>query len=250
MFRWLSHHNPNRCATNPILRLPGCEAVPLVALALATIALLTQGCQSPRTTSPRDSLSSPDESDLFALTSPIGGVGTHLPLTFVEVTLPYSKGSILRKSSLPAVKNSSAKNGRHQGVLSSMGLRYDRYFFDGPVPLSTWAAPDRAGVYAILVPDQLEPDLIYFGESGNLSRLRKFRFDPKYPCWREKAGSEEHILIAFHLIPHSTRAQRRFIRKRLITQYRPACKAGGPFRRMYVALTNSLDGLSSTAGNS
>ena len=104
-----------------------------------------------------------------------------------------------------------------------MGLRYDRYFFDGPVPLSTGAAPDRAGVYAILVSGQLEPDLIYFGESGNLSRLRKFRSDPKYPCWLEKAGSEEHILIAFHLIPQSTRAQRRFIRKRLITQYRPAC---------------------------
>ena len=88
--------------------------------------------------------------------SPDRKVGTHLLLTFVEVTLPYSKGSILRKSSPPAVKNSGAKDGRHQSVLSSMGLRYDRYFFDGPVPLSTGAAPDRAGVYAILVPGQLE----------------------------------------------------------------------------------------------
>ena len=88
--------------------------------------------------------------------SPDRKVGTHLLLTFVEVTLPYSKGSILRKSSPPAVKNSGAKDGRHQSILSSMGLRYDRYFFDGPVPLSTGAAPDRAGVYAILVPGQLE----------------------------------------------------------------------------------------------
>ncbi len=104
-----------------------------------------------------------------------------------------------------------------------MGIRYDRYFFDGPIPIGTWDPPDRAGVYAILVPGQLGPDLVYFGESGNLSRLGKFRYDPKYPCWLEKAGSEEHILIAFHLIPRSTPAQRRFIRKRLITQYRPAC---------------------------
>ena len=97
-----------------------------------------------------------------------------------------------------------------------MGIRYDRYFFDGPVPISTWSPPDRAGVYAILVPGQLGPDLIYFGESGNLSRLRKFRYDPKYPCWVEKVDSEKQILVAFHLIPHSTRA---------LTQYRPACNA-------------------------
>lgn len=102
-----------------------------------------------------------------------------------------------------------------------MGIRYDRYFFDGPIPIDTWAPPERAGVYAILVSAQLGPDPIYFGESGNLSRLRKFRYHPKYPCWLEKADSEEHILIAFHLIPHSTPARRRFIPKRLITQYRP-----------------------------
>ena len=104
-----------------------------------------------------------------------------------------------------------------------MGIRYDRYFFDGPIPIDAWAPPERAGVYAILVPGQLGPDLVYFGESGNLSRLRKFRHNPKYPCWLEKADSEELLLIAFHLIPASTTAQRRFIRKRLITQYRPAC---------------------------
>ncbi len=104
-----------------------------------------------------------------------------------------------------------------------IGIRYDRYFFDGPVPISTWAPPDRAGVYAILVPGQLGPDLVYFGESGNLSRLRKFRHNPKYPCWLEKAGSEEYVLVAFHLAPQSTRGQRRAIRKRLIAQYRPTC---------------------------
>ena len=58
--------------------------------------------------------------------------------------------------------------------------------------MSTWAPPDRAGVHAILVPGQLGPDLVYFGESGDFSRLRKFRYDPKYPCWLEKAGSEEY----------------------------------------------------------
>ncbi len=104
-----------------------------------------------------------------------------------------------------------------------MGIRYGRYFFDGPVPLSTWALPDRAGVYAILVPGQLGPDLVYFGESGNFSRLRKFRYHPKYPCWLEKADSEELLLVAFHLIPQSTPAQRRAIRKGLISHYRPAC---------------------------
>ena len=104
-----------------------------------------------------------------------------------------------------------------------MGIRYDRYFFDGPIPINTWDPPERAGVYAILVPGQLGPDLIYFGESDNLSRLRKLRYDPKYPCWLEKAGSEELILIAFHLIPDSTRAERSSICKRLITHYHPAC---------------------------
>ena len=130
-----------------------------------------------------------------------------------------------------------------------MGIRYDRYFFDGPIPIDTWAPPERAGVYAILVSGQLGPDPIYFGESGNLLRLRKFRYHPKYPCWLEKAGSEEHILIAFRLIPHSTTAQRRFIRKRLITQYRPACnqsleQSAGTFdspedRRKSTSMTNT-----------
>ncbi len=104
-----------------------------------------------------------------------------------------------------------------------MGIRYDRYFFDGPIPIGTWELPDRAGVYAILVPGQLGPDLIYFGESANFSRLRSFRYNPKYPSWLEKAGSEEYILIAFHLMPVSTRFRRRSIRKGLITHYEPAC---------------------------
>ncbi len=109
------------------------------------------------------------------------------------------------------------------GLGGVVGIRYDHCFFGGPVPHSTWAPPGRAGVYAILVPGQLGPTLIYFGESGNLSRLRKFRHNPKYPCWLEKADSEEHILVAVHLIPHSTRAQRRSIRKELISRYQPAC---------------------------
>ncbi len=80
-----------------------------------------------------------------------------------------------------------------------MGIRYDRYFFDGPVPISTWSPP--------------------------VSGLRKFNYHPKYPCWLEKADSEELLLVAFHLIPQSTPAQRRAIHKQLIAHYRPPCNA-------------------------
>ena len=108
-----------------------------------------------------------------------------------------------------------------------MSIKYSGYVFDEPVLISNWNAPYRAGLYAILVPDQsVTPRpfrVIYFGESGNMSERGFLKLHAKFPCWIREAGSENNLYVALLLMPDSTPEQRRVAETQLIANYNPAC---------------------------
>jgi len=88
-----------------------------------------------------------------------------------------------------------------------MSIIYDGTQFTEPVKLNTWEPPFRAGLYAILVPNQtVKPKayaIVYFGESGNMSE-RGFLSHHKRSCWIRQAGSESNLWISTYLMPNST----------------------------------------------
>lgn len=108
-----------------------------------------------------------------------------------------------------------------------MSIKYSDLVFSEPVPLASWEAPVRAGVYAILTPDaRCKPrpfSVIYFGESGNMSE-RGF-LDAHHKCgdWRRVAQSDAKLFIATYPMPYSTPEQRRAVEAALITNYNPVC---------------------------
>ncbi len=102
------------------------------------------------------------------------------------------------------------------------------YAFVGPVSLSDWKPPCGAGIYAIYatraVQTILGPNykLVYIGQSGNMSE-RGFSSHKKRDCWISKAGSEDKLLVATHLMPNSTEDERLAIEQEIIKAYMPPC---------------------------
>lgn len=107
-----------------------------------------------------------------------------------------------------------------------MAIIYDSVQFSDPIRLNNWDPPFRAGLYAILIPDQaIQPkpfSVVYFGESGNMSE-RGFSSHHKRSCWLTRAGNENNLWIATYLMPNSIEQERTTIESRLISKYRPPC---------------------------
>jgi hypothetical protein len=104
-------------------------------------------------------------------------------------------------------------------------MRLRGYEFTEPKSITTWDAPYRAAVYAIVRPGS-EPNkwvVLYFGESGNLSKRDVGSGHHKYDCWLREAGSEVNIFVAYHAMPNSTDEERREVEEDLIRQGKPPC---------------------------
>lgn len=108
-----------------------------------------------------------------------------------------------------------------------MTINYGGITFDGPYRVTEWEPPYRAALYAIIMPDETckpKPfQVLYFGESGNLSDRGFWRSHHKYQCFIRHAGSESNLFIGIHKMPGSTESQRREVEQRLIKQYKPIC---------------------------
>jgi hypothetical protein len=108
-----------------------------------------------------------------------------------------------------------------------MSIRFRNYIFEGPMSFASWSPPYRAGLYAVVVPNQLWTPLpfepIYFGESGNMSERGFLRSHHCYGRWMIKAGSETNLYVALYLMSGSTAEQRRAIESVLIRHYKPSC---------------------------
>ena len=110
----------------------------------------------------------------------------------------------------------------------SVTITWDGVEFDGPFAADAWEPPTRAGVYAIMMkPDAVaKPNtyqVLYFGESENLSDRGFWRSHHKFGCWMQKAGSTRTLFIGVHAMPNSTLADRAAVERRLIQVYRPDC---------------------------
>jgi hypothetical protein len=108
-----------------------------------------------------------------------------------------------------------------------MSINYGGIQFNDPVRVTEWLPPFRAGLYAILVPDQSASPkpfrAIYFGESSNLSERGFLRSHIRYNSWIREAYSNNNLYISVHYMPDSTQQQRMELEKRLIDTYHPVC---------------------------
>jgi len=108
-----------------------------------------------------------------------------------------------------------------------MNIVYGNYQFDGPHPIKSFRPLYRAGIYAIMLFDsRITPmpyNILYFGESGNLSERDFNTSHHKYNCWLRYAGSIENLYIGVHLMPNSTEQQRCTLESELINMYSPVC---------------------------
>ena len=99
--------------------------------------------------------------------------------------------------------------------------------FEGPFPLEDWEPPRRAAVYAIMWfnPKIARPSgawqVVYVGESGNLSERGFYLSHHAYPCWKKEAETPLHI--SYLALPDSTEEERRKIERAVIRLFRPPC---------------------------
>ena len=109
-----------------------------------------------------------------------------------------------------------------------MSIKWGNVDFNGPYSIALWDPPYRAALYAIMIkPDQYnKPEtyqIIYFGESSNLSERGFYSSHHKYNCWVEQAGSLSNLYIGIHAMPNSTKDERTKLETALIAKFKPAC---------------------------
>ena len=106
-----------------------------------------------------------------------------------------------------------------------MAVCFGNYPFSEPVRLVKYKPRRSAGVYALLVAGSSGTgyQVIYFGESENLSELSVDEHHPAYPCWLVLAGSRDNLYISAYLTYNWTEAKRKALAKKLAVRYRPFC---------------------------
>jgi len=100
------------------------------------------------------------------------------------------------------------------------------FTFSDPVPLAQWQPPARAGVYAILVPnDAVRPrpfSVIYFGQAHNYSERGFPNQHHKSFAWITTAQGKP-LHVATYDMPGSSEEQRCAVESALCSHYNPCC---------------------------
>lgn len=109
-----------------------------------------------------------------------------------------------------------------------MAVNFSGYRFSEPIRLVGWKPLPSSGVYALLIATgspltRSGYQVIYLGESENLSRLSVDERHPAYPCWLVLAGSRDNLYISAYLTYNWTKAKRQALAKKLAASYRPFC---------------------------
>ena len=108
--------------------------------------------------------------------------------------------------------------------MTNSTIRLAHKLFEGPMPITAWTPPARAGVYCILVPDsRCVPPFrpVFFGQSENFA-------DRGFPparggraSWLDIADYDLSIHIAVHWMPQSTLDSRKAVERELIRFCQP-----------------------------
>ncbi|HET7670371.1 MAG TPA: hypothetical protein VFK84_08175 [Burkholderiales bacterium] len=103
-------------------------------------------------------------------------------------------------------------------------IRLAHKLFEGPLPISAWTPPARAGVYCILVPDaRCVPPYrpVFFGSSDNFAERGFPSARSGRASWLDIADYELSIHIAVHWMPHSSLESRQAVERELIRFCQP-----------------------------
>jgi hypothetical protein len=119
-----------------------------------------------------------------------------------------------------------------------MGIVFGRYAFSEPRQLITWSPPRLAGLYVIMVEDQVwgprPARPIYFGETGNFAE-RGFPFSHHAASEWMKQAWPGQLWVSYLTLPYSDAARRREVERELVDSYNPVCN-GAVRGRLLAAL--------------
>ena len=109
-----------------------------------------------------------------------------------------------------------------------MAINYGGCEFTEPILAACWSPPSKAGLYAVLVRDDIGTPrrfrAIYFGETENFAERGFLRSHHRYDSWiREAGGSDMSLYIALYPTPDLTKTVRLETEKSLIDLYAPVC---------------------------
>jgi hypothetical protein len=106
-------------------------------------------------------------------------------------------------------------------------IYFANYQFSEPENFLNWTTSEKEGIFAILIKNPASKskpyEVIFFGESGDLSERGFFRSFHRYDCWIREAGDEAELYISVFPMPNSTREIRQGIESFLVKYYKPVC---------------------------
>ena len=106
-----------------------------------------------------------------------------------------------------------------------MSIQILQYEFLGPIPLDEWGPPMEKLVYLILSKDKDKFNLVYVGDCDKTDDKSFFVQHSEFKCWIKQSSSEKSLYLAILPLFDSTDEHRKFVAKKIITQYKPPCNS-------------------------
>ena len=109
--------------------------------------------------------------------------------------------------------------------ISSLSIQILQYEFLGPIPLDEWGPPMEKLVFLILSKAKDKFNLVYVGDCKKTEDKSFFVQHSHFKCWVQQSGSEKSLHLAILPLFDATDEHRKFIAKKIITQYKPPCNS-------------------------
>ena len=104
-----------------------------------------------------------------------------------------------------------------------LSIQILHYEFLGPIPLSDWGPPMEKIIYILFAKVKNGFNPIYVDQIEKTDLSDFFIKNEKFKCWIEKAGNEQSLHLAIHLMEDSEENDRKRIVDRIISHYKPRC---------------------------
>ena len=104
-----------------------------------------------------------------------------------------------------------------------LAIQILHYEFLGPIPLSDWGPPMEKIIYILFAKVKNGFNPIYVDQIEKTDQSDFFIKNEKFKCWIEKAGNEQSLHLAIHLMEDSEENDRKRIVDRIISHYKPRC---------------------------
>ena len=101
-----------------------------------------------------------------------------------------------------------------------MAIQILHYEFLGPIPLDDWGPPMEKIIYILFAKVKNGFNPIYVDQIEKTDQNDFFINNEKFKCWIEKAGNEQSLHLAIHLMEDSEENDRKRVVDKIISHYK------------------------------